>query len=143
MWIIVALGLLVLAFGVYTTVDAHREYTDISDEMADISEKMDQFTSWFSTVDRNGEEVPDPGDIISQADQLWLTLQHRDKQDAEDRRVDAENRRLQGLRYIGVGVVGLALAYLFAPERQPESSPDDKADTASSISDEVSSDPPD
>jgi hypothetical protein len=121
MWVFASFAVAILAFGAYTAIDAQRDYMKISDEIDEISAKMDAYTARFPTAVVDGEEKPDLREA-SQDELMILAMQERDKREASNRRVEPDNRRREGLRIIGFGVVGLALAYLVSPGSKPPAS---------------------
>ncbi|HEX3053537.1 MAG TPA: hypothetical protein VHP83_22955 [Aggregatilineaceae bacterium] len=81
------LGLLVLIFGLYTYFDADRDYSKLDKERAEISETVQP-------------GVDDP---------MILVAKYRDWK-------EAKNRREGSIFYIGMGLIGLGLAYFVSPE---------------------------
>ncbi|MEP0763274.1 MAG: hypothetical protein HRF48_11125 [Chloroflexota bacterium] len=112
MWVLGAVGVLVVAYGAYTYVDARREYNRIEDG-------KDRFLATFPTAEVQGELQPDLTEA-SQTDLLWLALQRRNQD-------KADQRSNQGIMFTGIGIVVLGLAYLVAPTGKPAVSPDDGA----------------
>jgi multisubunit Na+/H+ antiporter MnhB subunit len=88
MWVVGALGVIVLLFGGYVFLEAHNEYTRLD-----------------GTATALGRPT-DPNDPSNRM--LALLLRERDA---------AQVRRWQGVMFIGLGLVGLGTAYLLAPER--------------------------
>ncbi|MCZ7539905.1 MAG: hypothetical protein M5U29_08345 [Anaerolineae bacterium] len=112
MWVLGAVGLLVVAYGAYTYIDARREYNRIEDG-------KDRFLAAFPTAEVQGEMQTDLSEA-SQTDLLWLALQRRNQ-------AKADQRSSQGIMLTGIGIVVLGLAYLVAPTGKPAASPDDGA----------------
>lgn len=119
MWVIAALGLLIVGYGVYTIVDGQLEYMDRTDEIDEIQDRIDGFVQQFPTTEVDGETKPDLRDA-TQEDVMLLAVLEREKRDTKNSRVEADNQRRTGVRIVGIGVLGLALAYLVAPERKPD-----------------------
>ncbi len=86
-WVLGVIGALLLLFGGYTLLEAHNKYDELS-----------------AVIDRLGPPT-DPNDASNAA--FALMLRDRDK---------AAVRRGQGVMWIGIGVIGLGLAYIAAPE---------------------------
>jgi hypothetical protein len=95
MWVMGALGVLVVLFGVYTFLEAHNKYSELN-----------------GVIERLGPPT-DPNDPSNMA--FALMMRDRDK---------AETRRWQGIMFLGVGLVGLGLAYLISPPGQDKPSPE-------------------
>ena len=104
MWVVGAVGLLVVAYGAYTYVDARREIQRADD-------KKDEILAAFPTAEVDGVMQPDLRDA-SQTDLLLLALQRRNRD-------KAEQRSGQGMMVTGIGIVVLGLAYLVAPTGKP------------------------
>lgn len=121
MWVVVAVSLLILAFGVYTTVSAQRKYTDNSDKVKKNQANLAQFMQQFMIVE-NGQTTLDLSKS-TQADQMMFVVFRQNEIKFKNARADAYNQRGSGLQIIGVGVFGLALAYVFMPERKREPEP--------------------
>ena len=119
MWVIAAIGLLIIGIGVYTIIDGQLEYMDRTDEIDAISDRVDGFVQQFPTTEVDGETKPDLRDA-TQEDVMLLAVLEREKREAKNNRVDADNQRRTGVRIVGIGVIGLALAYLVAPDRKPD-----------------------
>ncbi len=132
MWVFVAIGVLIIGYGVYTVVNAQLEYMDRTDEIDKATDRIDAFVQQYPTAEVDGETKPDLRDA-SQEDVMFLATLERAKLDAQNNRVDADNQRRTGVRIVGVGVIALALAYLVTPDRKPEPEPE---------ADGESSDPP-
>lgn len=115
MWVLGAVGVLVLAFGAYTYLDARNEINDIE-------ARKDRFLAAFPTTEVDGEMRPDLREA-SQADLLWLALQRRNQD-------KAEVRRSQGVMGVGLGLLTLGLAYLVAPTGERPASADPSAGDA-------------
>lgn len=116
MWVLGAVGVLVLAFGAYTYLDARNEINDIE-------ARKDRFLAAFPTTEVDGEMRPDLRDA-SQADLLWLALQRRNQD-------KAEVRRSRGVMGVGLGLLTLGLAYLVAPtDERPASADPSAGDTS-------------
>lgn len=86
-WVLGVVGALILLAGGYTLLEAHSKYTELS-----------------AVIDRLGPPE-DPNDASNAA--FALMLRDRDK---------AGVRRGQGVMWIGIGVIGLGLAYVAKPE---------------------------
>ncbi len=112
MWVLGAVGALVVVYGAYTYVDARREFNRIEDG-------KDRFLATFPTAEVQGEMRPDLSEA-SQTDLLWLALQRRNQD-------KADQRSNQGIMFTGIGIIVLGLAYLVAPTGKPAPSPDDGA----------------
>lgn len=112
MWVLGAVGVLVVAYGAYNYVDARREIDRIE-------EGKDRFLAAFPTTEVEGEMQPDLRDA-SQTDLLWLALQRRNQD-------KADQRSNEGMMYAGIGIIVLGLAYLVAPTGKAAPSPDDGA----------------
>lgn len=110
MWVLGAVGVLVVAYGAYTYVDARREIDRAED-------RKNEILAAFPTVEVEGEMQPDLRDA-SQTDLLLLALQRRNQD-------KADQRSNQGIMFTGIGIVVLGLAYLVAPTGKPAVSPDD------------------
>lgn len=116
MWVLGAVGVLVLAFGAYTYLDARNEINDIE-------ARKDRFLAAFPTTEVDGEMRPDLRNA-SQADLLWLALQRRNQD-------KAEVRRSRGVMGVGLGLLTLGLAYLVAPtDERPASADPSAGDTS-------------
>jgi hypothetical protein len=135
MWVLGAVGVLIAAFGAYTAIDGHLQYTDLSDKIADIVARRDAFTQQFPLAEVNGEMRPDLS-TATQADLMVITVSRQDEIKADAQRVDADNQRRNGVRLLGIGIIGVALAYIVSPDSKPESSPDE-AGTPPDVTDET------
>ena len=102
-WVVGALAALVLLYGGYTFLDAHRRYTELSE-----------------VVERLGPPT-DPNDPSN----LSFAMMMRDR----DR---AMLRRWQGVMFLGIGFVGLGLAYTIYPAGEARPTMDDAGDSADS-----------
>ena len=109
MWVLGAVGVLVLAFGAYTYLDARNEINDIE-------ARKDRFLAAFPTTEVEGELRPDLQNA-TQADLLWLALQRRNQE-------KAEVRQGRGVMAVGLGLLTLGLAYLVAPTGERPASAD-------------------
>jgi len=109
MWVLGAVGVLVLAFGAYTYLDARNEINDIE-------ARKDHFLAAFPTTEVEGELRPDLQNA-TQADLLWLALQRRNQE-------KAEVRQGRGVMAAGLGLLTLGLAYLVAPTGERPASAD-------------------
>ncbi len=89
-WLFGVLAVLALLYGGYTFLEAHNRYTELN-----------------ATVEKLGPPA-DPNDPSNVG--FALMLRDRDK---------AENRRWQGVMFMGLGLIGLGLAYLSAPGSLP------------------------
>lgn len=103
MWIIGTLGLAILVYGAYTYYDANHTINDLD-------HKADVLRSQYPTVEVDGEEKIDLRDA-PQTDLMLLAMYRRDSQ-------KAEVTRNRGVMFVGIGIIGLALAYLVAPEEK-------------------------
>jgi hypothetical protein len=130
MWIIGAFSAALIIFGGYQVVDGYRAYNDLSDELDASNAQIDAFIGQYPLVERDGEMTPDLTDA-SQTDQQYLALLHTRERTTFNERVDAENQRNGGIRLIGVGVIGLALAFLIFPENKGQPTPNADASTTS------------
>jgi len=120
---------LVIAYGVFTTIDGQREYNKQSDKISDIVKRRETFTEQFPTAEVDGEIKPDLTNA-TQTDLMFVAMLRRDENDAQRQQVDADNQRRTGVRVIGLGVIGLALAYLVLPDRKSRSSSEEVAAAA-------------
>jgi hypothetical protein len=127
-WIIGAFSVALIAFGAYQLIIGYRDYNDLTEQLDDITAQIDNFISDYPLVERDGEMVRDLTDA-SETDTQYLALLHTRERTIHNDRVDAENQRNGGMRLIGIGLIGLALAYLVLPETKPQSEPTDMADT--------------
>jgi hypothetical protein len=135
MWVLATLGALIAVYGAYTAIDGHRQYTDLSDKIAEIVARRDAFTQQFPLADVNGEMRPDLSKA-TQADLMVIAMSRQDEIRADAQRVDADNQRRNGVRLIGIGAIGIALAYIVSPDSKTKSSPDE-ADAPPAASDET------
>ena len=121
--IIGSFSIALIAFGGYQIIDGHREYNDRTDELDEVTAQIDIFVGQYPLVERDGEMTHDLTDA-SDTDKQYLALLHTRERTIYNNRVDAENQRNSGIRLLGIGVIGLALAYLVLPENitQPEES---------------------
>lgn len=103
MWVLGTVGVLLLALGAYTYLDARSEINSIE-------ERKDRFLAAFPTAEVDGELRPDL-QSATQADLLWLALQRRNQE-------KAEVRQGRGVMVVGLGLLTLGLAYLVAPTGQ-------------------------
>lgn len=126
MWVIAAVSLLILAFGAYTAGRAELNYRDLSDKLKKKLAEQTQFLQQFM-VQQNGQTTPDASKI-TQADQMILIKLKQDEIKIKNDRVNAYNQRSSGLRIVGFGMFGLALAYLLLPERKREPEPDETSE---------------
>lgn len=117
MWVIAAVSLFIIAFAVWQIVPAQLDYMDLSDQLEQKQDQIDAYVAQFPTAESDGEIKPDLTNA-TQEDLLVLATMERTKRETHNRRVDAHNERAQGIRLAGIGIVGLALAYLVAPERK-------------------------
>lgn len=131
MWVLAALSFLVVAYGAYTALDGHRQYTTMSDKVTDIVARRDAYTQQFPLVEDNGVMKPDLS-TATQADLMVIAMSRSDELKADAQRIDADNQRRNGVRIIGIGAIGIALAYIISPAK-PKPSPD-QSDQSSDIS---------
>jgi hypothetical protein len=122
MWVLAALGALIAIYGAYTAIDGHRDYTKLSDKIADISARKDAFVQQY-LVEVDGEMKFDTTKL-TQADLMVLGTITSQENQTKAQRVDADNQRRDGVRLLGIGVIGLALAYIVSPDK-PQPSPDE------------------
>jgi flagellar biosynthesis/type III secretory pathway M-ring protein FliF/YscJ len=122
MWVLLAVSVLVLVFGVYTAIDGQRQYMTSSDDIKSIQNRLSQLELPYM-VEENGQTQLDLSQA-SQEDQMMLALVKREELQARNHRADAFNQRSTGIRIIGIAVVGFALTYLVAPERKREPASD-------------------
>jgi hypothetical protein len=115
MWVIAAVGLFMIAYAVLQIVPAQLDYMDLSDELEQKKDQIDAYVAQFPTSEVDGVIKPDLTNA-TQADLLFLATMKREERETFNRRVDAINERALGVRIAGIGIVGLALAYLVAPE---------------------------
>jgi hypothetical protein len=125
MWVIAAVGALVLVYGVVQIVQGQLDYQHRTDDLHKATAQIDAFEAQFPTgTDANGVIKPD----LSSATQdqlLMLATIKRQERDATNNRIDAYNKRAIGIRIAGVGVIGLALAYLVSPTgKKPDAEPE-------------------
>jgi len=116
-WVLVVLAVLVLGYGIYTAIDGQREYSARSDKIASIVQRQEEFAQQFPTAQVDGAIKPDLTSA-TESDLMFIAMLRRDEANAENQRIDADNQRRAGIRLIGIGVIGLALAYLVLPENQ-------------------------
>lgn len=87
MWVTGALAVTALVVGMIIFLEAHLTYTELN---------------------HKAEVLGPPTDPTDASNALFaMMLRDRDK---------AENRRWQGVTLLGIGLVGLGIAYLFKPE---------------------------
>jgi len=126
MWVIVALSLLILLFGAYTAVRAQLDYNNLSDKLDEIAGRTRAFEQLFPTAEVDGVMKPDLTNATQDQLLLLATIKREERQTYNER-VDYDNERRNGVRIVGVGIMGLALAYLVAPERKREPAPGEAA----------------
>jgi hypothetical protein len=136
MWVIAALAVVVIVYGVFTAVQGQRQYDELSGKIEDAINRRDAFTQQFPTAEIDGEIKPDLTNA-TQSDRMFITMMRRDEMDARRERTDADNQRRQGVRVIGIGVIGLGLAYLVSPSGKPQPAPDEDETSGASDSDET------
>jgi hypothetical protein len=125
MWVIAAVGALVLVYGVVQIVQSQIDYQHRSDDLDKARLQIAAFDAQFPTgTDANGVVKPDLSNA-TQDQLLMVATLRRQERDAENNRIDAYNKRAIGIRIAGVGVIGLALAYLVSPTpKKPDAAPD-------------------
>ncbi len=101
--VIATLGVLALVFGIYTFLEAHSKYTELS-----------------AVVERLGPPT-DPNDASNHA--FALLLRDRDR---------AGTRRFEGVMFMGLALATLGVAYLVAPTHRP-AVPSDSPDSATPL----------
>jgi flagellar biosynthesis/type III secretory pathway M-ring protein FliF/YscJ len=122
MWVLLALSVLVLVFGAYMAIDGQRRYMKGSDDVKSVQKRLSQLELPYM-VEQNGQTQLDLSKA-TQEEQMMLAMVKREELQAKNRRAEAFNQRSTGIRIIGLAVMGLALAYLVAPERKREPAPD-------------------
>ena len=154
MWVLAAVGAVILVYGVVQIVRAQLDYMDRSDELdaaEQQAEAMEQALGLTNQADATpaltptveatasaeptsgaettplagptpaatpvGEAAADSatGPEISQSDALLIMTLRSQVRKAESAQIAAYNRRADGIRVVGIGVIVLALAYLVAP----------------------------
>lgn len=126
MWVLVAVGVLVVIFGIYQIVTGQLDYMDYNDKIEDAELQVKNFESLFPTVeDENGELKVDLTEA-SQDDLMVLAMLNRDVTNLRNDRVDPDNQRRTGVRIVGIGVLVLAVAYLLLPENKQAALADDE-----------------
>jgi hypothetical protein len=138
MWVLGALSVLILVYGIYMAVGAQRDYMKLSDKVDNMSKQIDAFLSRYPTSEVDGVVKPDLRDA-TQDDLLVLAMLNRNERQVKNERADAFNQRSAGLRLMGVGIIGLALAFLVAPGAPPKL----ETEVPSFVQDEIASGPPD
>jgi hypothetical protein len=73
-------------------------------------------------IEEDGQTTLDMSKL-TQADQMMLIVFRQNEIKFKNARTDAYNQRGSGLQIIGVGIFGLALAYIFSPGRKREPKP--------------------
>lgn len=118
MWVIAAVSVVVLIFGVFQIVQGQLDYQDGSDQLDDVAMQINAFTSKFPTgTDSDGTIKPDLT-TATQEELMMLATFKRQELEIKNERVDAYNARATGIRIAGIAVIGFALAYLVAPTGQ-------------------------
>ncbi len=130
MWVIGTFSIALIAFGGYIAINSHREASDLSDKLDEITNQIDAVVEQYPVVERDGEMTHDLTNA-SDVDKQYLALLHTRERSTYNERVDAQNERTSGIRLIGVGVIGLAIAYFFAPEAQKQSETVTTSETSS------------
>lgn len=124
MWVIAAVGALVLVYGIVRIVQGQLDYQDRTDSVDNMKAQIDAFTALFPTAaDKDGVIKPD---LTSATQDQLMTLAtlKRQEHEAKNNRIDAYNHRQNGIRIAGIGVIGLALAYLVSPTgKKPDAAP--------------------
>ena len=129
MWVIAALGALVLVYGVVQIVQGQIDYQHRTDDLHKATAQIDAFIATFptGTDSATGEVKPDLTGA-TQDQLLMLATFKRTERDAENNQIDAYNKRAIGIRIAGVGVIGLALAYLISPTGKKPETPAPESD---------------
>ncbi len=122
-WVLAAIAVAVMAVGAYLIISGQREYARLSDKLDDIETRRAAFDQLFPLTEVDGEMVPDLSEA-SQSDLMFIAMLRRDENIAQREQIDADNERRQGVRFIGYGVIVLALAYFFKPEYKGQPAPD-------------------
>lgn len=122
-WVLAAIAVAVMAVGAYLIISGQREYSRLSDKLDDIETRRAAFDQLFPLTEVDGEMVPDLSEA-SQSDLMFIAMLRRDENIAQREQIDADNERRQGVRFIGYGVIVLALAYFFKPENKAQPAPD-------------------
>ncbi len=157
MWVLAAVGALILVYGVVQIVRAQLDYMDRSDKL-DAAEQQAEALEQSLGLTNRGDTTPTltptaeatasaetsssaettplagptpvatpapeaaanspTGPELSQSDALLLMTLRSQVRKAESAQIAAYNRRADGIRVIGIGVIVLALAYLVAPTGQ-------------------------
>ena len=126
MWVIAAVSLVVTAYGLFQIADGQLEYMDLSDQLEKTTDGIDAYVAQFPTAEVGGETRPDLTGA-TQEELMILATMKREERETTNERVDAYNQRAIGVRIAGIGVIGLALAYMFAPERKRQDKVQDSA----------------
>jgi hypothetical protein len=129
MWVIAAVGAVVLVYGIVQIAQGQIDYQHRSDDLDKVRQQIAAFEAQFPTgTDPNGVVKPDLS-TATQDQLMMLATFKRQERDAENRRIDAYNKRQIGIRIAGVGVIGLALAYLVSPTaKKPHAAPESESD---------------
>lgn len=112
---IMAVSLLVLAFGAFNVLAAQNEMNELEGDQDTIEQQIAVFESKYPQVERNGEMVHDLSGA-SQGDLQVIMLLRGEKRQLEQAHADAENDRAAGYRTGVYGLLGLAFGVLVAPE---------------------------
>jgi hypothetical protein len=129
MWVVAALGALVLVYGVVQIVQGQIDYQHRTDDLHDATAQIDAFIATFptGTDPTTGEVKPDLSGATQ--DQLFmLATFKKQEREAKNNQIDAYNERAIGIRIAGIGVIGIALAYLISPTGQKPEVPDPESD---------------
>ena len=113
MWVVAALGALILAYGIVQIVQAQIDYQHRTDDLHKATAQIDAFIATFPTgTDSTTGEVKPDLTGATQDQLLMLATFKRTERDAKNSQIDAYNKRAIGIRIAGVGVIGIALAFL-------------------------------
>jgi hypothetical protein len=129
MWVVAALGALILVYGVVQIAQGQIDYQHRTDDLHKATAQVDAFISTFptGTDPKTGEIKPDLSGA-TQDQLLMLGTFKKQERDATNNRIDAYNKRAIGIRIAGVGVIGIALAYLISPTGNKPETPDAESD---------------
>jgi len=119
MWVIFALSLAVIAVGAFFTITNQIEYMHRSDDIDAIQKQIDAINAPYPKIEVDGQLKPDLRDATDEEQQMVAQLVmplDTQRRRLANERVDSYNQRSTGIRIVGFGVIGLALAYLVKPE---------------------------